>query len=177
MKYFIPFLAAVFLCISNADAQTVSYVDEMRSLGSVAGHGLACNASKYHTYEMLARTILITKAKSDADQLAGMNAYNEEKATSFISKIRDNFYQCASVAADFDKQKIFKMVIYGDGTIKMPNGSVITPRNAYDPTKVYVKNTGERQKYLDMYKKLMREKYNDPALKKAIQEHQIKGGF
>ncbi len=177
MKYFIPLFLGAFLCISNADARKISYIEEVGVLGTFSGNGLACNASKYHTYEMLARTILITKAKSDKEELAGIKAYNEQKVNAFLSKIQDNFYECPSIAREFDRQKIFKMVIYGDGTIKMPDGSVISPRVSYDPTRVYVKDENERQKYLEMHKKIMREKYNDPVLKKAIRERQLKNGF
>ena len=177
MKKTILILFTFFMYINSANAQKISYIEEMQALGAVAGQGLACDASKYDTYEMLARAILISKAKSDIDQLTGMNAYNEYKVNAFISKIQDGFYNCRSIAADFDKQQIFKMVLYGDGTIKMPDGTIVTPRNAYDPTLVYQKEINARQKYMDMYHKQVQKSQNDPAFKRALREHQLREGF
>lgn len=177
MKQIVFVIICFLLFISDVNAQRVGYVEEMKLLGSISGQGLACNASKYHTYEMLARAILISKAKSDLDQLTGMNVYNEQKANSFIQKVKEGFYNCDALAEDFNKQKIFQMILYGDGTIKMPDGSIITPRNAYDPTLIYQKDENVRQKYMDMYNAKNLKKHNDPALKKALREHKMKYGL
>lgn len=177
MRRLILVIVGVFLCISGAKAQKVSYVEEMQALGAVSGQGLACEASKYHTYEMLARAILISKARSDAEQLEGMNAYNEYKVNAFMSKIQDGFYNCGSIALSFDKQKIFNMVLYGDGTIKMPDGSIVTPRNSYDPNFVYQKDDNVRQKYINMYRDQVRKRQSDPAFQRALRERQMKDGF
>ena len=67
------------LLSTGANAQEMNYIDEVKALGSVAGQGLACGASRYDTYELLARAILISKASSDAEQARGMYAYNEAK--------------------------------------------------------------------------------------------------
>ena len=48
----------------NAQAQ-MPYIEEVRALGAIAGQGLACGSSKYDTFEMLARAILLTKSPSD----------------------------------------------------------------------------------------------------------------
>ena len=94
-----------------------------------------------------------------------------------MSKIQDGFYNCRSIALAFDKQKIFNMVLYGDGTIKMPDGSIVTPRNAYDPTLVYKKDENARQKYIAMYQEQVNKRDNDPAFKKALRDRQIRDGF
>ena len=69
------------------------------------------------------------------------------------------------------------MVLYGDGSIKMPDGSIVTPRKAYDPTLVYKKDENARQKYMQKYKQQIEKKQNDPAFKKALREQQLKHGF
>ena len=51
----------------SAQAQ-MPYLDEVKALGAVAGQGMACGASKYDTFELLARAILISKAPSDKMQ-------------------------------------------------------------------------------------------------------------
>lgn len=143
-------LYMVFLA-SPAFAQQTSYMDEVRGLGSVAGQGLACEASKYETFEMIARTIMITKAVSDSMQEQGMYAYNEEKANAYMSKQFDGFYDCPRIARMFNKQEIFKATLYNDGTIKMPNGEVLTPRQPYDVNFVYKKNSNEKAELQAMY--------------------------
>ena len=105
------------------------------------------------------------------------NAYNEYKASAFISKIEDGFYNCRAIASDFDNQDIFKMVLYGDGTIKMPNGTILKPRQEYDPTQVYETDSNARQNYMDMYYKQLQRTQGDPAFKKALRERQLKDNF
>lgn len=131
----------------------VSYMDEVKALGAVAGQGLACNSTRIDTFEMIARTILITKAKSNTEQAAGMRAYNEEKANAYISKQLDGFFECAQIVRRFDNQDIFKANIYADGTIQMPDGSLFTPRAPYDVTAVTAANGDEKKQAQEIYEK------------------------
>lgn len=143
-KYILPLILLSLISVNYAYAQTkVSYYEEVKALGIIAGQGMACNASKYDTYEMLARAILITKASSDSMQAKGMEIYNEEKANTFISKQFDGFYDCAVIANRFNNQDIFNMTLYADGTIRMPDGQIFTPRNPYDVTLVYKKDNAK----------------------------------
>ena len=163
-------LFAFLLFAFNATAKDVSYLEEVQSLGAVAGQGLACNASKYDSFELLARAIMVSKAPSDAAQAEGMKAYNEYKATAFISKMRDGLSGCAEINNAFNQQSIFKATLYGDGTIKMPDGKIITPRKPYDATLIYQKDPEMRQKYIDYYQKKMDKMHADPAYQKALRE-------
>jgi len=117
-----------------------TYLEEMEGLGIVAGQGLACNASKYDTFELLARAYLISKASSDAVQAQGMREYNSAKVNTYVSKQMDGFFECSQIRRDFDNQLIFKSTLYGDGTIKTPDGKIITPRQPYDATLIYKKD-------------------------------------
>lgn len=176
-KIVLFFLAAFGMLFNPAQAQKMSYIEEMQSLGIVSGQGLACEASKYDTFELLARAIMISKAKSDAEQAQGMEAYNEYKVDTFISKVKDGFYDCRSIAEAFDKQAIFKATLYGNGTIKMPDGTVITPRHAYDATQVYKKEPNARERYIKLYTEQTRKIHNDPAFQRALRERQMQDGL
>lgn len=135
------FILAVALGVSfSARAQVPTYNEEVKALGIVSGQGMACGASKFDTFEMLARAILISKATSDRQQAEGMKIYNEAKADAYISKRMDGFYECALINSRFDSQDIFKATLYADGTIKMPDGTIITPRQPYDASLVYNKD-------------------------------------
>ena len=102
------------LLSTQAQAAGMSYIDEVKALGAVAGQGLACGASRYDTYELLARAILIGKAANDAEQAQGMYAYNEAKANVYLSKQMDGMYDCQEINARFDNQKIFEATLYAD---------------------------------------------------------------
>ena len=79
-----------FVFSFNIYAADPTYIEEVQSMGYLSGLGLACQASKYDTFEMLARSFLISKAISDEQQEEGMKAFNEAKVESFVSKIKDN---------------------------------------------------------------------------------------
>lgn len=131
------------MSMESAYAQ-MPYIEEVKALGAVAGQGLACGSEKYDTFEMLARAILLTKSPSDKLQNDAIYAYSEEKANAYISKELDGFYECAAINRRFDNQEIFKTVLYADGTIKMPDGKILTPRQPYDARLIY-KNNKDRE--------------------------------
>ncbi len=145
MKKRIILLSFLGILVSgNVAAQAVSYTDEVKALGAVAGQGLACGSSKYDTFEMLARAIMITKAASNSIQEQAMYRYNEEKANAYVSKQFDGFYDCEVINRRFDNQEIFQATLYRDGTIKMPDGKILTPRQPYDVTLLYSKDKKEK---------------------------------
>ena len=137
--------------VAMEDDTPVTYMDEVKALGAVAGQGLACGSTRIDTFEMIARTILITKARSNAEQAAGMRAYNDEKANAYISKQLDGFYECPQIVRRFDNQDVFKVKIYADGTIQMPNGALYTPRAPYDVTAVSAENKDQREQAQKIY--------------------------
>lgn len=176
MKKLILSFGAVLVAFA-AHAANPTYIEEVKALGFVSGQGLACNASKYDTYEMLARAILVTKAKNDVMQEEGMRAYNDAKVDAFISKIRDGMSGCRGINDSFNEQKIFKAVLYGDGSIKMPDGKTISPRKPYDPTLVYKKDPAAREKMIKKYENMHSKILNDPNYKKALNERRARDGY
>lgn len=142
-------LLSFFLFINVSHSQT--YIEEVQALGVISGQGLACGAKRYDTYEMLARAILITKASSNAMQEQGMRVYNEEKANTYVSKQFDGFFDCANIRRRFDSQEIFKTTLYRDGTIKMPDGEIFTPRTPYDVTLLYDESLDSKNKASEIY--------------------------
>jgi len=148
-------IIAVLLCLGLATPAfaQMSYEDEVRALGAVAGQGLACGSAKYDTFELLARAIVLTKSPNDELMDKGLKIFTEEKADVFVSKQLDNFADCASIVSRFDAQDIFKITLYGDGTLKMPDGKILTPRNPYDASLIYDKNNNARQRANAIYRK------------------------
>ena len=143
-------LAALMMAARQAAAQ-MPYIEEVKALGAISGQGLACGSSKYDTFELLARAILLTKSPSDKLQNDAIYAYSEAKANAYMSKEMDGFYECASINRRFDNQEIFKAVLYADGTIKMPDGQILTPRRPYDATMIYKKDSKVRENAKAIY--------------------------
>ena len=161
MKFLSFLFFGVFLSVSVRaqeiialqDNSQVTYMDEVKALGAVAGQGLACGSTRIDTFEMIARVILITKARSDTEQAAGMRAYNEEKANAYVSKQMDGMFECRDIVRRFDNQDIFNVKIYADGTIQMPDGSLFTPRAPYDVTAVNSKDNNQKKHAQEIYQK------------------------
>lgn len=147
----IALLIAMLLSLSPDVRAQMPYIEEVKALGAVAGQGLACGSSKYDTFEMLARAILLSKSPSDKLQNEAIYAYSEAKANSYISKQMDGFYECTQIIRRFDQQEIFKAVLYADGTLKMPDGEIITPRNPYDATMIYKRKNKIRENAKAIY--------------------------
>lgn len=143
----------VFLGVTTPAKAQMAYEDEARALGAVAGQGLACGSSRYDAFELLARAIILTKSPNDSLQDKALKIFTEEKADVFVAKQLDNFADCASIVERFDAQDIFKATLYGDGTIKMADGQILTPRNPYDATMIYDEKSNVRQRANSIYRK------------------------
>lgn len=129
----------------------VSYVEEAKTLGIVAGQGLACRSSKYDHFEMLARAIILTKAPSPQALQDGLYVYNSAKADTFLAKRKDGGYLCGEILQMFDNQDIYNITLYEDGTLKMPDGQIITPKTPYDATKIYAVDNNLQQNLNEVY--------------------------
>ena len=159
-------VAGMCLFALSAQAQ-MPYLEEMKALGIVAGQGLACGASKYDQYEMLARAIMLTKAPSNAMLQKGIYAYTEAKADTYLSKQMDAGYLCGETVQRFDNQDIFSITLYEDGTLKMPDGQIITPKMPYDASQIYHPN-----KQLDANLKAIYQGSTEKVRKQALQQGQ-----
>lgn len=150
------------------------YLDEAKALGILAGQGLACGASRYKTFEMLARAIILTKSPSDSQQSNALKAFMEKKADVFIAKQMDKFEDCAEIAERFDAQDIFKITLYADGTLKMPDGQILTPRKPYDAASIYDFHSQDLQQANAIYNrdhsKVKKVDFTDTSLETGNQQ-------
>ncbi len=142
----------LFVCALplRAGAQ-VSYLEEAKTLGIVAGQGLACQSSKYDQFEMLARAIVLTKAPNPQALQDGLYAFNSAKADTFLAKRRDGGYLCGEILRMFDNQDIYNITLYEDGTLKMPDGQIFTPKTPYDASKIYAVDTHLQENINNVY--------------------------
>ncbi len=155
MKKLILLTLVMFGFCEFATAKPLTYLDEVRMLGTVSGQGLACRARKYQQYELLARAVLITKAKNDALQEQAMRVYNEAKIDEFGEIYLNQYADCDKIVHNFNRQKIFKSVLYADGRIKLYDGTLLKPRKLYNASSVYKSDPQVYQKAIDTYKKAL----------------------
>ena len=171
----------LFFGVATPVCAQMAYEDEARALGVVAGQGLACGSAKYDNFELLARAIILTKSPNDVLQTKALKVFTDEKANVFIAKQLDNFADCADIVKKFDAQDIFKATLYGDGTIKMPDGKILTPRQAYDASMIYDKNSNVRQRANSIYNvdtsKIRKVKFKDASLEAGNQIKPIKSNL
>ena len=160
-------LAVLLLLLAPNTYAKNSYIEDVRSFGYVAGEGLACGASRYPAYELIARAFLVSSAKTDEEQAKGMYEYNSAKAEAYLSKKQDGLYECEYINQRFDKQKIFASKLYKNGTLKLPDGKVIKPRQKYNPNYLYDRNKDERSTLNAYYEKII-AKRNKKAQKEGI---------
>ena len=111
-------------------------------------------------------------------QSKGLKAFTEEKANIFVVKQLDNFAGCSEIVDRFDVQDIFKTTLYADGTLKMPDGQIVTPREPYDATKIYDKKTNVKKRANAIYNKdtskLKKIKFEDISLTEGRQMRPVK---
>ena len=147
----------IFYESAQADRKKLTYLEEMYVLGTVSGQGLACKSKKYHQFELLARAIVVGKATSDEQQKEGLQHYVTGQVDAFVRMESNKFSDCATVLPSFENQTIFQSVLYSDGRLKFPDGTMITPRRPYEASKLYVKDREAFIKADAMYKKYLAE--------------------
>ena len=173
MKRLCFYILGAFFFAYPAFSAEPDLITEAESLGEVAGEGLACQASKYDTYELLARAYITTKAPNNDLLVQALSAYANSKITAFLSSAERSFADCAQNRTRFDNQAIFKTVIYGDGTLKTPDGKILKPAQPYDASKLYQKDPTERDKILKAYQSYQNRLLNSPAYQKVLKEQGI----
>lgn len=166
MKLIVSVLISVLLHVGQIHAAN-KYIDDVKTLGYISGEGLACGASRYPSYELVARAYMVSSARSDKEQAEGMYAYNAAKARAYMSKRGDGLLGCEEINIRFNNQKIFEAKLQKNGIIQMPDGKIIKPRQKYNPELLYNRNEDERARLNAYYDKLL-EKKKKRAQKQGI---------
>ena len=169
MKCFLWAIAVWGMLFADVYAKPkVTYLEEVEQLGLMSGQGLACRAKKYHQFELLARAILVSKAPSATLQKKAMRVYNNAKGNTYMDIYDNSFAGCDEIVYAFNRQKIFKSVLYSDGRIKLYDGTLITPRKPYKASSLYKKDPNVFDEATNIYKKsIEKAKKNSKNAKKV----------
>ena len=124
-----------------ANSRTAKGVSLTEQLGISAGVAFACqvDADQLENYEMIASRIIVNPIKTDKEEKEALKIYAKAKLKAFKEQKQKSLMPCGEVLKRFEKQEIFKSVIYRDGTIKMPNGKVVKPQRPVKSSKKKVK--------------------------------------
>lgn len=125
-------LIACLLFSFQAAAQndrTLQGITENQQLGMMAGLALACDAGgKLDDYELIASRIIANQAQTDADERKAVREYAEYKFGTFKEQKENPQASCGEVLDTFSHLPIFKATVYADGSVKMPDGRLLKPR-------------------------------------------------
>lgn len=128
--------------IVHADSRTAKGVPVVEQLGITAGVALACNVDteQLKNYEMIASRIIANPIKTEKEEKKALHQYAQAKLKAFKEQKQKSVMNCKDVTKRFEKQEIFKSVVYRDGTIKMPDGRVIKPARPIKTGKKKIRN-------------------------------------
>ncbi|MDR2901761.1 MAG: hypothetical protein LBU87_01445 [Lactobacillales bacterium] len=138
MKNFYGALILGLLLLSNtaqAQERTAKGLSEAQQLGITAGLAQACNAGgKLDDFELIASRIIANQALTQKEEMDGYRAF----ATSKLQALREHKdspkLTCGEVLDDFGRLPIFKSVVYADGSVKMPDGTMLRPKRPVTQT-------------------------------------------
>lgn len=109
--------------------RTLQGITENQQLGMMAGLALACDAGgKLDDYELIASRIIANQAQTDADERKAVREYAEYKFSTFKEQKENPQASCGEVLDTFSHLPIFKSTVYADGSVKMPDGRLLKPR-------------------------------------------------
>lgn len=117
-----------FQAVAQND-RTLQGITENQQLGMMAGLALACDAGgKLDDYELIASRIIANQAQTDADERKAVREYAEYKFGTFKEQKENPQASCGEVLDTFSHLPIFKATVYADGSVKMPDGRLLKPR-------------------------------------------------
>ena len=136
MKYLLLLIGLSLSCTAFARSSKLQNMSEAQQLGAWAGMALACNAgNRLDDYELIASRIIGNQAGSDEDRLKDFKEYATEKLRTFNLQRKTPAEPCNQVLAHFDELPIFKSIVYPDGSVKLPNGKVLSSQEKQPQSK------------------------------------------
>ena len=127
----IVLMLGVLMLSMSAFAQNESGLDLSlaNQLGSAAGAAYACKAGKrLEDYEVIASRLLANLAATDADERTLNETYVEAKVQAIKLHKSKHPMACKEILQRFKAMRIFKFVVYADGSVRMDDGTMSHPQ-------------------------------------------------
>ncbi|MBP5343713.1 MAG: hypothetical protein J6Y85_01365 [Alphaproteobacteria bacterium] len=98
-------------------------------LGSAAGAAYACNAGKsLEDFEVIASRLLANSAETAEDERSLDEAYVEAKIRAMKLHKKEHPMSCQEILKRFQDMRIFKFIVYADGSVKKDDGTMLYPK-------------------------------------------------
>ena len=131
MKYIFLLLSMSLACTAFARSSTLQNMTDAQQLGTWAGLALACNGgNKLDDFEFIASRIIGNQATSDEERNKSFKEYAEEKLRAYNLQRKNPTTPCNQVLEHFDGLSIFRAVVYDDGSVKLPDGKILSSKPA-----------------------------------------------
>lgn len=125
------FILSIFLFPMAAVAQNrpVQNAALANQLGAAAGAAYACNAGKsLEDFEVIASRLLANTAETVADEQSLDEIYVEAKVRAIKVHKKEHPMSCQEILKRFKNMRIFKFIVYADGSVKMDDGTIMHPK-------------------------------------------------
>ena len=124
---FLMCLSLSLVCFS-AQAKSVQDMSEEEQLGMMAGLALACGSKqKLEDFELISSRLLANKSASEAEEKKRIRVYMEAKWQALQQQKNSSDVPCSEVLEHFNKLPLFNSVVYGNGSVKLPDGKWSKP--------------------------------------------------
>ena len=109
-------------------AQNVRAMSDAEQLGMFAGWAMACGSTtKLEDFELIASRILANQSPSDEIEKKQVRIYSQAKWDALNQQKKGNQADCTEILEHFDQLPLFNSTVYGDGSVKLPDGTWSRP--------------------------------------------------
>ena len=112
----------------RVSAQNIRTMSDAEQLGMTAGLALACGADKkLEDFELIASRILANQSPSEELEKKEIRVYAQAKWEAMMRQKKGNPSDCQDILEHFNHLPLFNSTVYGDGSVKLPDGAWSKP--------------------------------------------------
>ncbi len=122
----------IFLCLAfyflPANAQNLNKMSEEEQMGTLAGMALACNAGqKLADYELICARLIANKSATEQIENEKVKIYTQAKWSAMNRQKKEAPVSCSEVLKSFNDLPLLNATVYGNGAVKLPDGTLSKP--------------------------------------------------
>ena len=103
-------------------------MSDAEQLGMTAGLALACGSDKkLEDFELIAARLLANQSPTEEMEKQQIRIYAQAKWEAMLRQKKGNPADCKDILEHFDELPLFDSIVYGDGSVKLPDGAWSKP--------------------------------------------------
>ena len=123
----ISIILLMFGCF--AQAKTLKDMSEEEQLGTTAGLALACGSEKkLEDFELISSRLIANNAATEEEEKQKIRVYMQAKWNALQQQKGGSGISCSEILSHFDALPLFDSIVYGDGSVKLPDGKWSRPK-------------------------------------------------